>query len=126
MIDKGDEVMTRNLTCIVCPKGCQIAVELDENKRVLSVSGHTCKRGEVYANTECTAPRRTITTTVAVEGGGVVPVKTDATVPKELMFECMEQINAARVSPDAMLGTVVIENILGTGANVVTTRNVKI
>lgn len=118
--------MTRNLTCIVCPKGCQIAVELDENKRVLSVSGHTCKRGEVYANTECTAPRRTITTTVAVEGGGVVPVKTDATVPKELMFECMEQINAARVSPDAMLGTVVIENILGTGANVVTTRNVKI
>ena len=73
--------MTRNLTCIVCPKGCQITVELDENKKILSVSGHTCKRGEVYANTECTAPKRTITTTVAVKGGGVVPVKTDITVP---------------------------------------------
>lgn len=118
--------MVRNLTCIVCPKGCQISVELDENKKVLSVSGHTCKRGEVYANTECTAPRRTITTTVAVRGGGVVPVKTDATVPKELMFECMKEINKAVAEPDARLGDVIIEDLLGTGANVVTTRNAKI
>ena len=118
--------MTRDLTCIVCPKGCQITVELDEGKRVISVSGHTCKRGEEYANTECTAPRRTITTTVAVAGGGVVPVKTDGTVPKELLFECMALINKAYVPADAEMGYVVIENILNTGANVVTTRNVKI
>lgn len=118
--------MTRNLTCIVCPMGCQLTVELDENKKVLSIKGNTCKRGETYANTECTAPRRTITTTVAVKGGGVVPVKTDSTVPKELIFDCMKEINKACVEPDAKLGTVVIENILGTGVNVVTTRNVKI
>ena len=118
--------MIRNLTCIVCPKGCQLTVELDDNKKVLSVTGQTCKRGEVYANNECTAPMRTITTTAAVIGGGVVPVKTDKTVPKEMMFDCMKVINEARVAPDAKLGTVVIENILGTGANVVTTRNVKV
>ena len=118
--------MIRELTCIDCPKGCQLKVELDENKKVLSVTGNTCKRGEVYANTECTAPMRTITTTAAVIGGGVVPVKTDKTVPKEMMFDCMKVINAARVPADATLGTVVVENILGTGANVVTTRNVKI
>jgi len=118
--------MIRELTCIVCPKGCQLKVELDENKKVLSVTGHTCKRGEVYANTECTAPMRTITTTAAVIGGGVVPVKTDKTVPKEMMFDCMKVINTARVPADAKLGDIVIENILGTGANVVTTRNVKV
>ena len=118
--------MIRELTCIVCPKGCQLKVELDENKKVLSVTGHTCKRGEVYANTECTAPMRTITTTAAVIGGGVVPVKTDKTVPKEMMFAWMKVINQVRVSEDAKLGDIVIENILGTGANVVTTRNVKI
>lgn len=117
--------MTRELTCIVCPKGCQITVELDESKRVLSVNGHTCKRGEEYANTECTAPRRTITTTVAVAGGGVVPVKTDKTVPKELMLDCMAVINRARVERGTPLGTVVIENILDTGANVITTKSVK-
>jgi len=118
--------MIRELTCIVCPKGCQMTVELDDNKKVLSVKGNTCKRGEVYANTECTAPMRTITSTVAVIGGGVVPVKTDKTVPKEMMFDCMKVINEARVAPDAKLGTVVVENILGTGANVITTRNVKV
>lgn len=117
--------MIRELTCIVCPKGCQLKVELD-GKKVVSVSGNTCKRGAVYAETECTAPMRTLTTTAPVEGGGVVPVKTDRTVPKELLFECMELVNAACVPADARLGYVVIENILGTGANVVTTRNVKI
>ena len=117
--------MTKNLTCIVCPMGCQLCVELDENKNVLSVKGNTCKRGEVYANTECTAPRRTITTTVSVRGGGVVPVKTDNTVPKELIMECMREINKAVAEPYARLGDVVIENILNTGVNVVLTRNVK-
>ena len=117
--------MKRELTCIVCPKGCQLTVELD-GKEVISVSGHTCKRGEVYARTECTAPMRTLTTTAPVVGGGVVPVKTDRAIPKELLFDCMKAINEARVSPDARLGDIVIENILGTGANVITTRNVKI
>lgn len=115
--------MTRNLTCIVCPKGCQITVELDGGGMPERISGHTCKRGEEYAKTECIAPRRTITTTVALSGGGVVSVKTDKTVPKELMLECMKLINAATVASDAPLGTVVIENILNTGANVITTRN---
>ncbi len=117
--------MIRNLTCIVCPKGCQLEVEL-EDKRVIEVRGATCKRGVTYAEAECTAPMRTLTTTAAVAGGGVVPVKTDRAIPKELIFECMEQINAIRVSPEAKLGDVIIENVLGTGANVVTTRNVKI
>ena len=117
--------MNKNLTCIVCPLGCQLSVELDENKNVLSVKGNTCKRGETYAISECTAPRRTITTTVSVRGGGVVPVKTDNTVPKELIFECMKEINRAVAEPNALLGDVVVENILGTGVNVVLTRNVK-
>ena len=117
--------MTRELTCIVCPKGCQLKVEL-EGKKVLSVVGHTCKRGAAYAENECVAPMRTLTTTAPVAGGGVVPVKTDKAIPKELLFDCMELINRARVSPDAKLGDIVIENILDTGANVVTTRNVKL
>lgn len=118
--------MIRELTCIVCPKGCQLVVELDDNKNVVKVEGFTCKRGDVYARAECTAPMRTVTSTVARVGGGVVPVKTDKTIPKELIFECMQKINEAVVAADAPIGTVVIENLLGTGANVVTTRNAQI
>ena len=117
--------MTRNLTCMVCPKGCQLTVEL-EGKKVLSVTGHTCKRGAAYAEAECVAPMRTLTTTAPVAGGGVVPVKTDRTIPKEMLFEVMNAVNEVRVSPDAKIGDIVIENVLNTGANVVTTRNVKI
>ncbi len=117
--------MKRELTCIVCPKGCQLTVELD-GKNVISVQGYTCKRGLTYAETECTAPMRTLTTTAAVVGGGVVPVKTDRTVPKELLFDCMKAVNEVRVPADAKLGDIVIENVLGTGANIVTTRNVQL
>ena len=115
--------MIRDLTCIVCPKGCQLKVEL-EGKKVLSVTGHTCKRGLAYAETECIAPMRTLTTTAAVEGGGVVPVKTDKPIPRELLFEAMNEVNRVHVARDARLGDIVIKNLLGTGANVVTTRNV--
>ena len=118
--------MIRELTCIVCPKGCQLKVELDDDKRVASVEGYTCKRGLEYAHTEFTSPMRTLTTTAPIEGGGVVPVKTDKPIPKDLLFECMKEINLSRVPKEAQVGYLVIENILGTGANVVTTRNTKI
>ncbi len=117
--------MKRELTCIVCPKGCQLTVELD-GKKLVSVEGYTCKRGLTYAETECTAPMRTLTTTAAVVGGGVVPVKTDRTIPKELLFDCMKAVNEIRVPANAKLGDIVIENVLGTGANIVTTRNVQL
>ena len=117
--------MIRELTCIICPKGCQLKVELDDNKKVLSVEGHTCKRGEVYATTECTAPTRVVTSTAPIAGGGVVPVKTNGAIPKELMFECVKLINTVRVSPDAPIGTVIIPDVLGTGIDVITTRNAK-
>ena len=114
--------MTRELTCIVCPKGCTLRVEL-EGKEVISVSGHTCRRGEEYAKAECIAPMRTLTTTAPLAEGGVIPVKTDRAVPKELLFSCMQEVNALRVPSGLPLGSVVLENILGTGANVVLTGN---
>ncbi len=114
--------MIRELTCIVCPKGCQLKVEL-EGKEVLSVSGHTCRRGEEYAKAECVAPMRTLTTTAPLVGGGVIPCKTDRTIPKELLFDCMKVVNEARVPANVKAGDVIVENILGTGANVVATAN---
>ena len=112
----------RNMTCIVCPMGCQLTVEL-ENGEVKSVSGNTCPRGKQYAIDECIHPMRTITSTARTENGEVIPVKTDRTVPKELMFECMKEINKAVVKLPARIGDVAVENILGTGANVVVTAN---
>ncbi len=111
---------TRNLTCIVCPRGCALSVELD-GKEVLSVSGNICPRGKQYAIDECTHPMRTVTSTVKTSDGGVVAVKTDRTIPKENIFECMEKINAAVATLPVHIGDVLISDVFG--ANVVATQN---
>lgn len=113
----------RNLTCIVCPRGCQMTVTLGDDGAVLSVEGNFCKRGVTYANDECTNPRRTVTSTVRLASGGVLAVKTDKTVPKEMMFAVMAEINKAEAKEGTKIGDVIIENVLGTGANVVATAN---
>ena len=114
--------MTRELICIACPKGCPMKVEL-EGKEILSVEGFTCPRGKKYAIDECTHPMRTVTTTARTDRGGVIAVKTDKTIPKEKMFDLMQQINRATVKLPARIGDVVLQNVVGTDANVVVTAN---
>ena len=74
----------KNLTCINCPVGCSLKVEMD-GSHVTCVSGNTCRRGEVYARKEVTNPTRIVTTTVKVVNGtsGTVSVKPKEDIPKE-------------------------------------------
>ncbi len=115
----------RKLTCIVCPKGCDLAVEFDEQGAINNISGYTCPRGKDYAYAECTAPVRTVTTTVRCEGGEVVAVKTATPIPKEKIFDVMASINAVVAPNDIKIGDVVIANVCGTGVNVVATAEHK-
>ena len=111
----------RKLTCIVCPKGCDLTVELDEQGTIKNIFGYTCPRGKDYAYAECTAPVRTVTTTVRCENGDVVPVKTNAPIPKEKIFEIMAQINSV-VAPNKIgIGDVIISDVCNTGIDVVAT-----
>jgi len=115
---------TRNLTCIVCPKGCPLVVTFDEAGKIADISGYTCKRGIAYATDECTAPKRTVTTTVRCENGEVVAVKTSAAVPKEKVFEVMAAVNSTVAKNGLKIGDVVIENVAGVdGVNVIASAN---
>ena len=114
---------TRKLTCIVCPRGCELTVSLSDSAEILEVSGHSCPRGKDYAVAECTAPVRTVTSTVAREDGSIASVKTAAPIPKGLIFEVMKQINSAVAPNDAKIGDVVVANVCGTGVDVVITSN---
>ena len=60
----------RKLTCIGCPMGCPLTVVMN-GKEVISVTGNTCKRGDVYARKEVTDPTRIVTSTVRVSGGSI-------------------------------------------------------
>ena len=116
---------TRELTCINCPMGCRITVTM-EGTEVLSVTGNTCKRGEVYARTEVIAPVRTVTTTMMVTGGIVdrVSCKTKSPVPKDKIFDVMNEINAASCKAPIKIGDVLIPDCAGTGVSVVATKSV--
>lgn len=108
----------RELTCIICPRGCQLQIEIGED---IAVSGNICARGKTYAINECTNPQRTVTSTVRTSDGGVVAVKTDTTIPKAKMMECMEKINSVVVSLPVEIGDIIIEGVFG--ANIVATQN---
>ena len=116
---------TKNLTCIVCPRGCTLTVTLDSalENPVVSVEGQGCKRGVDYAVAECTHPTRVLTTTAPTVDGGVVPCKTNKPIPRELLFEAMEIINTLAAPATVRIGDVLIANILNTGVDVVATAH---
>lgn len=118
----------RELTCISCPLGCQLKVEVDESGAVVSVTGNTCKRGAEYGRQEVSAPVRMVTSTVRVVGGEapVVPVRTQTNIPKEKIFAVMEEIRKAEVTAPVQLGDVVLENVAGTGVAIVAARSVEV
>lgn len=111
----------KELTCIICPRGCTLKIKFDKNNDVISVEGNTCKRGEVYAKNECTNPQRTVTTTMRCDDGSVVSVKTESTVPKSKVTECMEIINRTTVELPVKIGQSVIDDVFG--SRVVVTAN---
>lgn len=114
----------RELICIGCPMGCPLRVELDGNK-VVSVTGQTCKRGEVYARKEVTNPTRIVTTTVRVAGGTVdmVSVKTREDIPKDKIFQCVKALKGVTVQAPVHIGDVILANVAGTGVDIVATKN---
>lgn len=116
----------KTLTCICCPLGCQIQVEMDGGA-VLSVTGNTCKNGDLYARKELTNPTRIVTTTVRIRGGElpVVSVKTASDIPKEKIFDCIRQLKDVELDAPISIGQSIVEDIAGTGVAVIATRNVR-
>ena len=85
----------RELICIGCPLGCSLTVSM-EGAEVVSVTGNTCKRGDVYARKEVTNPTRIVTSTVKVSNGtaDMVSVKTKAS---GIRFPVRSRLNGWRI-----------------------------
>ena len=115
--------MTREMTCIICPMGCRLTVEIDG--AAIKVSGNTCKRGETYAVQEATCPMRTVTSLIAVDGAALplCPVKTAGQVPKAKIAEVLAALRTARATAPIKLGDVLIANVADTGVDIVATAN---
>lgn len=118
-------MQTHNLTCIGCPMGCALKVELQKDGAV-HVTGNICKRGETYARREVTHPTRIVTSTVRVTGGSInmVSVKTEHDIPKEKIMDIMQCIKNIQVKAPISAGDIIIENAADTGVSIIATKDI--
>lgn len=115
--------MKRELTCIICPRGCGLTVEIENGNA--KVTGNACPKGEEYGRNECLCPVRTVTSILRVANrpDTMVSVKTAVPVKKADIFQVMEVLKNTCVKAPVEAGAVVIKAVFG--ADIVTTKTVK-
>lgn len=116
-------MMKREITCIVCPRGCRMIADIQGE--TITVTGHSCPRGEKHAMAEILNPVRSLTSIVRVSNrvDTMVSVKSAAPIPKGEMFAVMEKIHAASVEAPVAIGDVIIDDICGT--QIVATKEIR-
>jgi CxxC motif-containing protein len=120
-------MVNRRYVCIICPNSCEIEVKYTKaGGRIEKISGNMCEKGVEYVKKEILHPERGLTTTVKVKNGSLplVSVKTSKTIPKGMMMEVMCGISKLEVEAPVRIGDVLAANILGTGADIVATKDI--
>ena len=114
--------MEKKITCIICPRGCAMTAKVENG--TVTVTGHTCPKGEEYAINECTNPVRTVTACVRVSNreNTMVSVKTETPVPKGKMMDVIAMLHEVRVEAPAKIGDVVLEDAFG--SRIVVTKDI--
>lgn len=114
----------KELICIVCPNGCHLKVD---EQNGYAVTGNKCDRGVDYGKAELCNPVRVVTTTVKLENApsSRLPVKTDAAIPKGLIFQAMKIIDSLTVAAPVKVGQVLVKDLLGTGVALVSCKNIE-
>jgi CxxC motif-containing protein len=91
--------------------------------KIDKVSGNQCKKGREYALAEFQHPLRVLTATVLTEGSRrhLLAVRTDKAIPKEQLQKIMRATANLKVKPPVKAGQEIVHDILGTGANLIST-----
>lgn len=116
--------MIKEFPCITCPMSCRLVVEIDDQDQLLSITGNTCPRGEVYARNELTHPVRMLTTTIRITNAihPLLPIMSSEAVPKERIFDIIEACKNIVVSAPIQVGDIVCHHPLGLSVDLIATR----
>lgn len=119
--------MTRAYTCIICPIGCDLVAEIEDNE-MISLTGNNCAKGRSYVQQELTDAMRTLSTSVVVKGGElpVASVRLNRPVPKASLFKVMAEAKKVILLAPVRIGQVALKDIAGTGADLVVTKHVDV
>jgi len=120
------DVEKKHFTCVICPIGCEIDVEL-QGSDVVSMTGDKCARGKEFVLQELEEPMRILTTTVRIKGAkwAMLPVRTDKPIPKRLLFRVIKELADIELQAPVKVSDAIIKDIAGTDVNIIATRNMK-
>ncbi len=91
------------VTCTLCPTGCQVRF----NEETGEYEGNKCKRGAQFAEQERTAPKRILTTTVKLDDGRLLPVRSTLPVSKQKLPQLVRELAEITVNRPVTYGAVV-------------------
>jgi CxxC motif-containing protein len=118
------DVEKKHFTCVTCPIGCEIDVELQDSD-VVSMEGTKCTKGKEFVSQELDEPMRILTTTIRIKGAkwAMLPVRTDRPIPKRLLFRVIEELTDIERRAPVKMSDVIVRDIADTGVNIVATRS---
>ena len=118
------DVVKKHFTCVTCPVGCEIDVELKDSE-VVAMEGNKCKKGLEFVSQELEEPMRILTTTIPIKGAkwAMLPVRTDKPIPKRLFFRALEEMANIKLRAPVRMSKVIVRDIAGTDADIVATRS---
>jgi len=116
----------QEVTCILCPVGCKIIVEIKDGE-ITELRNAGCKRGRDYAEQEIKSPVRDFFTTVRVKGGKipVVSVRSTGPIPKRMLMRCASKLAEIVVPAPVRIGDVIVKNMMNLGVDIIATKNVE-
>ncbi len=122
--------MLKEYTCIACPRGCDIEVDIGDGAiaSIISIEGATCPKGRKFVEQELTDPQRNIATSVLVLGGTgpLASVRLTGPIPKAMIFPVLDEIGKVILTAPVSMGQIAIVDVLGLGVDVVVTKHVPI
>jgi CxxC motif-containing protein len=95
-----------------------------EERRLVTLSGNTCRRGADYAVSEVTCPKRTLTSTVAVIGAAIprCPVRSKEEIPRTAIPSALQEIAGITMKAPVTSGQTILPDLAGTGVPLIATR----
>ena len=117
--------MPEEVTCIMCPLGCSVEVQID-GQEVSVKKGCRCKEGMKFVKMEAIFPGRILTTTMKTDNPEIplLPVRSNKEIPKDQLMACMAVISKHPVTGRAEMGQQIITDILGLGVDIVACRTI--
>jgi len=117
----------KKLTCIVCPLGCQMEVVYDDKaKKIISMEGNQCKKGQKFAENEIIDPRRILTTTIKINSKTIkrLPVRSNTPAPKDKILEMAREAKKIKVKSPVKMGDILAYNFLDSGVDIISSTTI--